>query len=172
MSFLCSCNIVHFKWVHHTLQCGVPKSCPPKMYLVTLVLGEWNGFLLISRKRGNFGCKCWSNYLKRCPQDTCRAEACPQFQSTFRRFPIIRNHLEISPYPAKVLRQYIYLAATLNLGSRNPKCSLHLMKSNSSFSSEEESILLKENEVCFSWPIRWWHTREASQRLRTWSWWR
>lgn len=80
------------------------------------------------------------------------------------------NHLEISPYPTKVLRQYLYLAATLNLGSRNPKRSLNLMESYSSSSSKEESICLKEDGVCFFWPIRWWHTWESSHSLRTWSW--
>lgn len=50
------------------------------------------------------------------------------------------NHLEISPYPSKVLRQYIYLAVVLHLGSRNPKCSLSVRESNSTFSREEESI--------------------------------
>lgn len=55
----------------------------------------------------------------------------------------------------QVLRQDIYLAATLNLRCRNPKCSLNLMESNSSFSREEKSVLL----ACFSWPICWWGHR-------------
>lgn len=76
------------------------------------------------------------------------------------------DYLQISPYPAKVSGQNIELAPALNLGSRNPKCSLNLMESNSSFSMEEESISLQEAEVCSSWPVQWWHTREFSQRMK------
>ena len=125
------------------MQCRVPNSCPPKTCSVTLGLGGWNTLLPISRKRGNSSCKCWRNdFLQRCPQGTGRAEARPLLQGTFRGFLIVTN-LEISPYAAQILRHYIHLAATLNLGSRNPKYSLNLMESNLAFSREEESLLLK-----------------------------
>lgn len=84
---------------------------------------------------------------------TCRAKACPEFHNTFRQFPVIMSHLEISPYPPKVLRQHVYLPVTFHLGSRNPKCSLNVMERNSSLNREEESILLEEHEACCACPF-------------------
>lgn len=160
--------MVRLSCVHHQLQCKVLQVAhQTHTKLATLVLEEWNSFLPIKGKaeilaastEGGIHCS-----RKKGPPDICRAMACPVFQNTFRWLPVIMNHLEISPYPSKVLRQYIHLAVVLHLGSRNPRCSLNVRESNSTFSREEESIWLEKDEACCSQPIQWWHTRQCSQK--------